>query len=728
MRINQKPRSVMKRDVFRYLTTFLVLLFALSSCLGTMDFLEDLGDPTFNVNVDGSLDIFNANNAILWVANRTMSVNIDTIAVLTDEPRPSEIPPELWYPREWAGPNGGPVVEAGKSHASYHRPAVGRTAELPILYIVRITGIDPRNNNTPFVLEIPKVMPSPRDYAIFLVRTREGELRLVDQEKDIMPDIDPDDSSNPPGPPAGGVTRHPLIVRNRTRSAFITNVITDSITHSNQIDQANQYPYALDARIWPTTIRYTIQSNNANGETPSFNAVVVETDKHDSQSWHLLFLDFYKSRDGSYRVTQNWPPNDLDPEDQIHGNFDAAKVRILNRVSSATVYAVSARQESPRLPAGQEYPVSIITSDYFTPPGVISRGIDWDRDAKVAAFEDNPLDAPEFKINTGRPYTIDVFIRDTRYNVGRDIVIARFEGKNLFMGVTIDIEITEKDVDWGIDNQTRQPPQPIVWSAHTNGGPPADDISDDYTSNRIFVNFGRDPGALTLSNFNISSTNVVLNNLVRNSETSYEIGITVHTAGQVTLTCNAPDLDENDKIINVYRQNQPPPPPPPPEFRRVILYNQFSETAVLLGMGQAALFNQSFTEPQTWNIPRTRTGDVITFSGVFLRGEQPRTSDLNSSNQGSANWRIFEIVGGGGSVEFVRIVSANNRAVTETLGITHAGDGTQVDATGMAISNKNVAIRIASGFTGEFTIRVTIPTERGGGDPPLTKSYRVVVE
>ena len=254
-------------------------------------------------------------------------------------------------------------------------------------------------------------------------------------------------------------------------------------------------------------------------------------------------------------------------------------------------------------------------------------------------------------------------------------------------------------------------PQPIEWTVNANGGPPLVNTLDEYTTSMLFIEFDKNPGNVELSNFSTTSANTTLDSLIKISDKSYQIAVTVTKTEQLELNCDL-DVKDDTKLVNVYKKDDPVKPPiPEKSVTRIILYNLDSVTAQI---ALAAAFKGSVREPETMIM---KTNDVNLFTGVFLSGEQPRASDLR--NQPAANWRILEITGGDGNVEFVK-VTGTNKIVKEVLSNPHIGNGSQS-------YSGNVAIRVKNSWKGTFTLSAMIPSEHGGGDPPVSKSYEVTV-
>jgi hypothetical protein len=284
---------------------------------------------------------------------------------------------------------------------------------------------------------------------------------------------DPGDTGTPLPDPLLGEGSTPSVIPPENRTRMATFVVVNK-SKSQDIDRVvfnmDNRGYAIESGVnmndrrsialgqgeWSTMVEYYL--NGARTAGPR-NYIIVPS--NDPQAIREHYLYFYKTTAGNYDITQDWPPSNLDLEDSFHGDYGAVNVRILNRASASTVFAVQAMQEIiPTPPIGTSIPASFISFEDFNPQGVISRGTSWLRDSKAVSFRDNPEES--FVIQNGAPYTIDVFVKDNRFNAGRGFVIVRFEGKNFFLGHTIDIEITDTDVKWAIDNNQAIDEQPEI--------------------------------------------------------------------------------------------------------------------------------------------------------------------------------------------------------------------------------------------------------------------------
>jgi hypothetical protein len=150
-----------------------------------------------------------------------------------------------------------------------------------------------------------------KNYFIYLYRNKDGEIELVEDE--LRTDPDPGDTTNPPDIPT---TMYPLIVKNATNSAAINAVDFDpGYTLNENVAGGNEFRINLPDRQYSTVVTYTTTGGQS-GTTTAKNVNVVQN--LTAQSWHLLYLWFYKTKIGNYSITQVWPPvpNDAAEENQ----------------------------------------------------------------------------------------------------------------------------------------------------------------------------------------------------------------------------------------------------------------------------------------------------------------------------------------------------------------------------------------------------------------------------
>jgi hypothetical protein len=380
-----------------------------------------------------------------------------------------------------------------------------------------------------------KQMPLPKDYAIFLIRRADGSLDLVDEEPPLDA-LDPDDTTEPPLPPKPTVPRYPLIVRNVTKSADIESINFGDVSFGNYVygNMNDQKTFELEAKDYePTFVSYKLHDGTT-GESVH-NTVgprVTVIDKNvtaDSASWHLLFLYFYLSTDGTYKITQRWPPemNDVDSEGNNTGNYDDTRIRVLNTVSATYVTAISLVKNSGAYTVG---------SDNFIPAGVIGTGFDMNRDSKVAVYE--PGGEPGFGPFAGEPYDVVISMVDERYNSSRPgQILVRRKALNLWLGNTHNIKITDSDVNEGGD-VVIIPPQPGSYTVTANGGPPAAITANEYQTTQLTFTFDSAPAVLSLTDIQKINGTTAITSLTQNTAVEYVANVTVANTEVLQLKVN----------------------------------------------------------------------------------------------------------------------------------------------------------------------------------------------
>ena len=169
-------------SVIGAILSFGIIVF-LASCLNPIGF-----DPTaiqikVSAEVSGEIDVRSSDYAILWVINRTRSVDVTNLTISQE------------------GAEGYPKIVAKPGHAStyasYHRPT-----DKP--YRIDITfAHNPEDNTYPAEKSsgsfsiAEKYMPKAGgNYVVYLYRAQDGQLVVVEDELITKP-LDPGDTENP---------------------------------------------------------------------------------------------------------------------------------------------------------------------------------------------------------------------------------------------------------------------------------------------------------------------------------------------------------------------------------------------------------------------------------------------------------------------------------------------------------------------------------------------------
>jgi hypothetical protein len=181
------------------------LVVSLVACLNPVGFSPEV-KLSIDANVSGELDVYNSNNAVSWVINKTKSVDISSVRIEVIGPSLDGAPARM----DILG-----APKAGASHASYHKPSKDKTAQ-PYQYEFTIDTVVVGNpDDFPGLKLVPgerksfslkKFMPRAQDYAVFLIRKVDGSLEFVDEEPP-MSALDDNDLTNPPVPPGPATGR-----------------------------------------------------------------------------------------------------------------------------------------------------------------------------------------------------------------------------------------------------------------------------------------------------------------------------------------------------------------------------------------------------------------------------------------------------------------------------------------------------------------------------------------
>jgi hypothetical protein len=531
------------------------------SCLDPVGFNPDL-KFTIDANISGDIDVYNVNNAVLWVINMTRTVDVDlqTIEVVGDR-QPAG------YPFNWTAP------KAGHSFASYHRPHPPREKAdtgpvQPYTYKVSLSLRDPKKANEAKNLWLNKQLPMPKDYAVFLVRRSSGELELVDEQPPLHA-LDPDDTDTDPALPSGRPV-FPLIVRNVTKNAdiesinFGTSLTQAQAVYGNINDQKTWY---LPAADYPTYVTYKLKSSGITGESVHItvppvppqtepqlagpNITVIDKDQSaDSASWHLLFMYFYLAKDKTYKVTQQWPPllGDQDDQGNIEGDFEHARIRVLNTVSATAVTGIAVKDPNS---ASNFYGIN---SAFFQPSGDIGTGNDVNRHSKVAIFDPNTANSifgSQAGRFTGEPYEVWLNVDDSRLSSTIQNRVVKYKGVPLMVGETYVIILKDSDVNEG--GPSVVVPVPATYTVTADGGTESPALAA-YDTTTLTFTFNKDvSGTPTFTKTGGSATVGTLSGGPRVFTAS--VTTSVQPSENITLKCTAgaAAIDDSPHQVTVYK-------------------------------------------------------------------------------------------------------------------------------------------------------------------------------
>ncbi|MDR2499604.1 MAG: hypothetical protein LBD37_00815 [Treponema sp.] len=288
-----------------------LIAFCLAGCLGPIGYDPEAG---IRVNISGEIDanIRDNNYAVLWFINYTKSVHVTKIDIDRDNP-----PENTEYPKEYAADETQEpkryVPGPGKVFGTYQVPAEG-TYTIKVTYFTNPSGIEGSGDKMK-TLTSQQFMRSAVDYKIFIYRKAStGEIEIAEALPDgqTPDDMDLEDSANPGPEIPGGANRkntHPLIVKNLTKTAKVKLVDFDAgkyVMDPGPRTTDLQLVY-LPVGQHEVKIDYTRITDPTQGGTAGPKNVVVLS-SGDLNSWHTLYLYFYRTNNMEYSITDQWPP------------------------------------------------------------------------------------------------------------------------------------------------------------------------------------------------------------------------------------------------------------------------------------------------------------------------------------------------------------------------------------------------------------------------------------
>jgi hypothetical protein len=319
----------------------------LASCLNPVGFDPSNIQLKIDAKVSGEVDVRSTDSAILWVINRTSSVDVTKMTISRTGTETKVV-------------EGKPAP--GSTHASYHEPT-----DVP--YKVEITyALSPDNTNPAFTaansngtITIEKYMPKAgANYRIYLYRANDGQVgqTVVVEDETITKPLDPSDTENPIEPPAADTPTYPLIIRNVTSDLQVATV-----TFSLGDRELNvEGPRPKDEVLWYFEAgQYKVVVPYSNTATVEKNVPIIKP--NDSQSWHTLYLWIYKTKTGGYATTTSWPPNPNDAADVSIDDVagpDKGILQIINKSESSDVI------QKIRIDGTEVIPFGTLTTPSFT--------------------------------------------------------------------------------------------------------------------------------------------------------------------------------------------------------------------------------------------------------------------------------------------------------------------------------------------------------------------------
>jgi hypothetical protein len=324
----------------------------LGACLNPVNFTED-SLPRIPVDVTGSLEVTISDVAVMWLINRTKTVDVREFKI--ERPKgANETDEQYIYPKTYDG-----RPKAGSSLASYHNPTEA-------IYTVSVVCED-ENKNIKVIPPFEVQFPKPQDYRFYLYWTVNGDLVLVNEDKMQELPPDPDNNYTDVGPNPSSVNAQTFVVLNVTADQNLDGV--EFYKNPSTYVLANE-PKARDQKmILLGSGPYVAQAHYTRGGTPytttEKNVTVAKEDG--SMAVRTNFVYFYKTKDGDYQLSQNWPPipNDASdenkPEDALLETQGILEIR--NNAVPNNPHSLIARININ----GDEYPNNTDTGSYMGP-------------------------------------------------------------------------------------------------------------------------------------------------------------------------------------------------------------------------------------------------------------------------------------------------------------------------------------------------------------------------
>jgi hypothetical protein len=349
--------------LFRVFGALAAIALFLGSCLNPINFNEeDL--PTINVNVSGGVDVTVKDVAVMWLINRTKTVDVVELKIERSK-LPSETDEQYAYPKVYTGkPKAGTNGESS-SLASYHTPT---DLYYTISVITQNSGGGQKTEHPSFEVQFPR----PQDYRYYLYWSVTGDLVLGDEGK--MVDFPPDPDKNNPDPASSSLGAQTFVILNVSPDQDLDEVefYKDPNTHviTGEPRAKDQKMIPLGSGSYVTRAAYT--RGGSSHTTTEKNIVVTKEDG--SMAVRTNFAYFYKTKNGDYQISQNWPPipNDASdenrPEDAL--NEGQGILEITNGADPSLAHDIIARVDIN----GTEYPSSTNTLAYMV-PGDVNRYI-----------------------------------------------------------------------------------------------------------------------------------------------------------------------------------------------------------------------------------------------------------------------------------------------------------------------------------------------------------------
>ncbi|MDR2543308.1 MAG: hypothetical protein LBC80_07675, partial [Treponema sp.] len=297
----------MKKHYLKKLFVLVAVMF-LAACFNPMGFDQEVFRITGDIDVTGVIDFTDVTAAVLMITNR--SKTIDILEVFIDQPD-WEADSRYTEPYEVSFKNKPKSLEkkAVYLNPSQHNYRVIFDYE----YKDEFDNLVPGSRTLSIPLPLPRYIVN-----VHIFRNLNGDV-VIGEEGNIPYEPDPDDTGIPADDPMIGLGSSPAIIPPGNRTVMATFIVVnrtnqpiESITFGmanseytmGKIGAYDRQSIALSQGTWGATVNYTIGGISI--YTPNRNVIVVPS--NDPQAVREHYMYFYRTKSGSYSVSQEWPP------------------------------------------------------------------------------------------------------------------------------------------------------------------------------------------------------------------------------------------------------------------------------------------------------------------------------------------------------------------------------------------------------------------------------------
>jgi hypothetical protein len=327
----QGEAGMSRKQLPRVSVFFCAIIFialVLGSCLNPVSF-DESSLPRIKVDVTGSISINDV--AVLWLINRTKTIDVTSFTVTRDKTEDEAAGKlDYQYPKEFTD-----KPKHQESLATYHVPTV-----LP--YTISVTYKDGAVSATK---TLEAQFPRALDYKFYLYKTSDGSIHVVNE--DDMKKLPANPEDNIDEPVVSSVDAQSFVVINVTGDQDVDEVsfvkTPYTFTMAGEPCAKDQMMFYLSAGSYRTAARYT--KDDVQHTTGEKNVSVAL--EYGSMAVKTNFLYFYKTKAGDYQLSQRWPPlpndaaDDNAPEDVLTNNQGI--LRIVNEATPGQIHALVSR-------------------------------------------------------------------------------------------------------------------------------------------------------------------------------------------------------------------------------------------------------------------------------------------------------------------------------------------------------------------------------------------------